>query len=220
MDGVEIRVSDDPAATAGAWLARRIRDAARRRGEALIAVSGGSTAPPMFRALLDQEVPWDRLTIWQVDERVAPDGDPARNAVQLVPLPCPVRLMPVTVADLTAGARRYGSGLPERFDVIHLGLGSDGHTASWPPGHRVVDSERPCEAIGEFNGLARMTLTPPVVNAARSRLMLTLGASKAPIVARWLLRDPSIPADRVRRGETWLFLDPAAAGDLPSGAEQ
>ncbi|MGB9346179.1 MAG: 6-phosphogluconolactonase [Ilumatobacteraceae bacterium] len=208
-------MSEDPAAAAGRWLARRIRDAARRRGEALIAVSGGSTAPPMFRALLDQNVPWDRLTIWQVDERVAPDGDPARNAVQLVPLPCQVRLMPVTVADLAIGARRYGAGLPERFDVVHLGLGSDGHTASWPPGDRVVDSERPCEAIGEFNGLARMTLTPPVVNAARSRLMLTLGASKAPMVARWLLRDPSIPANRVRRGATWLFLDPAAAGGLP-----
>lgn len=208
-------MSGDPAAAAGRWLGRRIRDAARRRGEALIAVSGGSTAPPMFRALLDQDVPWDRLTIWQVDERVAPDGDPARNAVQLVPLPCQVRLMPVTATDLAVAARRYGAGLPERFDVVHLGLGSDGHTASWPPGHGVVDSERPCEAIGEFNGLARMTLTPPVVNAARSRLMLTLGASKAPMVARWLLRDPSIPADRVRRGNTWLFVDPAAAGELP-----
>ena len=213
---MEIRVSEDPSAAAGAWLARRIRGAARRRGEALIAVSGGSTAPPMFRALLEENVPWDRTTIWQVDERVAPDGDRARNAAQLVPLPCQVRLVPVTGADLAAGARRYGAGLPERFDVVHLGLGSDGHTASWPPGDRVVDSEWPCEATGEFNGFARMTLTPPVVNAARSRLMLTLGASKAPMVARWLLRDPSIPVDRVRRADTWLFLDPAAAGDLPS----
>jgi 6-phosphogluconolactonase/glucosamine-6-phosphate isomerase/deaminase len=213
---VEIRVSEDPAAAAGTWLAEQIREAVRRRGEALVAVSGGSTAPPMFRALLDHDVPWERTTIWQVDERVAPDGDPARNAGQLVPLPCQIRLMPVADTDLVAGARRYGAGLPERFDVVHLGLGSDGHTASWPPGDRVVDSEQPCETTGEFNGFARMTLTPPVVNAARCRLMLTLGASKAPMVARWLLHDPSIPADRVRRDDTWLFLDPAAAEDLPS----
>jgi 6-phosphogluconolactonase/glucosamine-6-phosphate isomerase/deaminase len=208
-------VSGDPAVAAGAWLARRIRDAVRRRGEALIAVSGGSTAPPLFRALLDHDVAWDRTTIWQVDERVAPDGDPGRNAGQLATLPGRVRLMPVTVRDLAAGARRYGAGLPDRFDVVHLGLGSDGHTASWPPGHRVVDSRRTCEAIGEFNGFDRMTLTPLVVNDARSRLMLTVGAPKAPMVARWLLRDRSLPVSRVRRTDTWVFLDPAAAGDLP-----
>lgn len=213
---MDIRVSDDPSAAAAAWMARRVRDSVRRRGEALIAVSGGSTAPPLFTALLQHDVPWDRVTIWQVDERVAPEGDRERNAIQLTAVPGRLRLMPVTAKDLRAAARRYGAGLPQRFDLVHLGLGDDGHTASWPPGHPVVDSERPCEAIGEFNGFERMTLTPRVVNAARSRLMLTLGASKAEMVERWMLRDPSLPVDRVRRSGTIAFLDPDAAARLPT----
>lgn len=213
---MDIRVSDDPSAAAAAWMARRVRDSVRRRGEALIAVSGGSTAPPLFTALLQHDVPWGRVTIWQVDERVAPEGDPERNAIQLTAVPGRLRLMPVTAKDLRAAARRYGAGLPQRFDLVHLGLGDDGHTASWPPGHPVVDSERPCEAIGEFNGFERMTLTPRVVNAARSRLMLTLGASKAEMVERWMLRDPSLPVDRVRRSGTIAFLDPDAAARLPT----
>lgn len=169
----------------------------------------------MFDVLLAQEVPWDRVTVWQVDERVAPDGHPERNAGQLADFPCRVALMPVTDEDLDAAAQRYGTGLPDRFDVVHLGLGDDGHTASWPPGHPVVDSDRACEAIGEFNGFRRMTLTPPVVNGARSRLMLTYGASKAPVVQRWLLRDAALPVTRLRRTDTWVLLDAAAAADLP-----
>jgi 6-phosphogluconolactonase/glucosamine-6-phosphate isomerase/deaminase len=213
---MELRVSDDPAGDAGRWLARRVRDAVRRRGAAAIAVSGGSSAPPMFAALLAEDVPWERVTIWQVDERVAPDGDDARNAGQLRDVPARVELMPVTADDLTAAADRYGAGLPERFDVVHLGLGDDGHTASWPPGDPVADSRRPCEVVGEFNGYRRMTLTPGVVNAARSRVMLTYGETKAPVVARWLLRDPELPVDRVRRSGTWAFLDRPAASALPA----
>lgn len=213
---MDIRVSDDPSAAAAAWIARRLRDAARRRGEASIAVSGGSTAPPLFAALLEHDVPWDRTTIWQVDERVAPDGHPERNAGQLADLPARLRLMPVTAKDLRAAARRYGAGLPDTFDLVHLGLGDDGHTASWPPDDPVVDSDRPCEVIAEFNGFERMTLTPPVVNSARTRLVLTLGGSKAEMVERWILRDPALPVDRVRRSGTIVFLDAAAAARLPT----
>ena len=169
----------------------------------------------MFDVLIAQDMPWDRIAVWQVDERVAPDGDSARNAGQLVDLPCRVELMPVTDADLVGGARRYAAGLPERFDVVHLGLGDDGHTASWPPGNPVVDSAAACEVIGEFNGFERMTLTPGVVNAARARLMLTYGDTKAAMVQRWLLADPELPVDRLRRDDTWVILDPAAAADLP-----
>jgi 6-phosphogluconolactonase/glucosamine-6-phosphate isomerase/deaminase len=208
-------VTDDPAADAGRWLARRVRDAVRRRGQAAVAVSGGGSAPPMFDVLLEQDVPWDAVTLWQVDERIAPDGHPERNAAQLVDFPCRVELMPVTVPDLSAAAAGYAAGLPDRFDVVHLGLGDDGHTASWPPAHPVVDSDRECDVIDEFNGFRRMTLTPPVVNAARSRLMLAFGASKAPMMQRWLLRDAELPVTRVRRTHTWVMLDPAAAAELP-----
>jgi 6-phosphogluconolactonase/glucosamine-6-phosphate isomerase/deaminase len=213
---MELRVSDDPAEAAASWLARRLRDAVRRRGRATIAVSGGSTAPPLFAALAHLDVPWEQLEFWQVDERVAPDGHAERNAGQLAGIAATVHLMPVTAPDLDAAAARYGATLPGRFDVVHLGLGDDGHTASWPPGDRVVDSSRPCEVIGEFNGFRRMTLTPRVVNAARCRLMLTHGAAKAPMVARWLLRDPDLPVDRVRRSDTWAFVDAAAVADLPA----
>jgi 6-phosphogluconolactonase/glucosamine-6-phosphate isomerase/deaminase len=124
--------------------------------------------------------------------------------------------MPVTSSDLRAAARRYGASLPERFDVVHLGMGDDGHTASWPPGDPVVDSTRACEVTSEFNGRRRMTLTPRIINGARSRLVLTFGSSKAPMFARWLLRDPSLPIDRVRRSRTLAFVDAAAAASLPA----
>ena len=170
----------------------------------------------MLEALLEQDVPWESVEVWQVDERVAPDGHPARNAVQLSDLPCPVELMPVTDDDLETAARRYAAGLPERFDVVHLGLGDDGHTASWPPGDPVVDSTSGCDVVDEFNGFRRMTLTPSVVNAARSRLVLTFGTSKAPMVQRWLLGDRSLPVARLRRTGTWVMLDQAAAAELPN----
>lgn len=213
---MEVRVSDTPADHAGVWLSRRLRDAVRRRGSASLAVSGGSSAPPLFDALLAADVPWEHITVWQVDERIAPDGDPGRNAGQLDLIPTSVKLMPVTAVDLRAAARRYGSGLPERFDVVHLGLGDDGHTASWPPGDPVVDSDRPCELVGDFNGFPRMTLTPSVVNRARCRLVLTFGRSKAPMIARWLLGDTGLPVDRLRRSATLVFVDPAAVADVPS----
>ena len=215
---MELRVSDAPAEDAAAWLARRLRGAVQRRGRASLAVSGGSTAPPMFDALLECGVPWEAVEIWQVDERVVPDGHRARNSTQLVVLPATAHPMPVTAPDLDAAADDYAAGLPERFDVVHLGLGEDGHTASWPPGDPVVDSRAQCAVVGTFNGFERMTLTPQVVNGARSRLLLVAGGGKAPMVRRWLLRDPQLPVDRVRRSDTWAFIDPAAAAQLPASA--
>ena len=208
-------MSDHPSADAAMWIARRLRDAVRRRGAASLAVSGGSTAPPMFEVLATLDVPWRQVTVWQVDERVVPDGDPERNAGQLDLLPAKGKPMPVTSKDLRAAAARYGRSLPEQFDVVHLGLGPDGHTASWPAGHEVLASTRPVEAIGVFNGFERMTLTPPVVNHARSRVMLTFGADKAPMVERWFLRDPELPVTRLKRTGTIVFADPSAAAELP-----
>jgi 6-phosphogluconolactonase/glucosamine-6-phosphate isomerase/deaminase len=212
---MEIHVSDDPASEAASWLARRLRDAARRRGEVTIALSGGTTAPSLFAALVEREVPWHTVGVWQVDERVAPDGDSQRNAPQLAVLPIRPRLMPVTARDLRAGARRYGASLPERFDVVHLGLGDDGHTASWPPGSEVASSRRAVEVTAEFHGIRRMTLTARVVNAARSRVVLATGTAKADAVQGWLQRDPGLPITRVRSSGTRVFLDGDAAHRLP-----
>lgn len=171
----------------------------------------------MIDALVGMEVPWEAIGIWQVDERVVPDGHDARNANQLSPfraLPCRVHPMPVTARDLRRAARRFADGLPDRFDVVHLGIGDDGHTASWPPGEPDVRvSDRPVELVEMFNGWPRMTLTKAVVDEARSRVVLAVGASKRPMVERWLLLDPSIPITSVRRTGTWVFLDEAAAPD-------
>lgn len=209
---MDIRVGPDAAERAAVWIAGRLRDAHRRRGTASLALSGGSTAPPMIAALLAQPVPWDTTTVWQVDERIAPDGDPARNAGQLADLPCRVRPMPVTATDLRRAARRYGAALPERLDVVHLGLGDDGHTASWPPGDDgPIQSDRSVELVGEFHGLPRMTLTRHVVNHARSRAVLTVGSGKRAMVERWLLGDRSLPITAVRSASTWVFLDDEAA---------
>lgn len=173
----------------------------------------------MLAALVHEDLDWDRLTIWQVDERVAPDGHSDRNATQLWFVPAETRLMPVTGDDLAMAALRYADGLPERFDAVHLGLGDDGHTASWPrsphPDATVVSSSNPVAMVGDFHGRGRMTLTPTPINHARSRLILTAGAAKAPMVRRWLDRDRSIPVSHVRRSATTLFLDPPAASKLP-----
>jgi 6-phosphogluconolactonase/glucosamine-6-phosphate isomerase/deaminase len=166
----------------------------------------------MIDALLGEHVPWKAVTAWQVDERVAPDGHPDRNAGQLDGLPCTVRLMPVTARDLRRAAGRYARSLPDRFDVVHLGIGDDGHTASWPPGNcDVLTSDRLVEVVPPFNGRARMTLTPRVVNAARARLVLATGAGKQPVIARWLDGDLTLPIAAVRRTATTVVLDPTAA---------
>ena len=214
---MQLRIASDPAAAASLAadaIARRLRFAVLRRGEAAVAFSGGSTPALMLADLATMSVPWQYVRIFQVDERVVPDGDPRRNRALLDVLPVGAHqlfAMPVTVRDLAAGARRYASKLPDRFDVVHLGLGDDGHTASWPPGDPVVGSTRAVDLCGEYAGTVRMTLTPRAVNAARSRLVLAVGASKRPMVERWLARDPSLPVERVRRTDTVVVVDTAAA---------
>lgn len=217
---MEIRVAADPqsaAEDAASWVARQLRNAVRRRGAASIAVSGGSTPALMFAALAVADVPWPSVRLWQVDERVAPDDDPARNEHLLAALPLGPRQahrMAVTSRDLRAAARRYGAGLPDRFDIVHLGMGDDGHTASWPPGDDVIDATESVALSGVYNGFVRMTLTPAVVNGARHRLVLAPGAAKADPLQRWLLGDAALPIQRVRRTATVVVVDTAAASLL------
>lgn len=230
LAAMHIEVADDKqtaAALAARWIARRGRDAVRRRGEFTLAVSGGSTPALMFDQLATLDVPWAQTTIFQVDERIAPDGSPDRNATQLaahlgdVLGAATLRLMPVTAADVRRSGKRYAAHVGgRRLDVVHLGMGDDGHTASWPPGDPVgalTGEDAPLvQVVGPFNGLMRMTLTPPVVNGARARIVLVTGADKAPVVERWVLRDPSLPIDRVHRSGTRVVLDRAAAASLPT----
>ncbi|MEO5900531.1 MAG: 6-phosphogluconolactonase [Ilumatobacteraceae bacterium] len=198
-------------------IARRLRDAVRRRGAVNAAFSGGSTPKAMLALLADLEVPWASVTAFQVDERVAPDGDPDRNAGMLAVLPLrprQVKLMPVTAKDLRAACRRYAAALPAQFDIVHLGIGDDGHTASWPPGDPVIDATDPVALCGMFNGYIRMTLTARVVNGARWRLVEVSGSAKAAAVKGWMAGDTSLPITRVKRSGTLAVLDNDAAAQL------
>jgi 6-phosphogluconolactonase len=184
------------------------------RGRFTLALSGGSTPLRFFDELTHRPVPWRSIHVFQVDERVAPARHPDRNLTGLmehlldrVPIPdANVHPMPVEASDLDAAAADYAAELAEFtgpagvLDLVHLGLGDDGHTASWPPGDPVVDvTDTDVAVVGPFNGYRRMTLTPPPVNRAGRILWLVDGAAKAPALARLLDGDPSIPASRVRR---------------------
>jgi 6-phosphogluconolactonase len=210
-------------------IAEAAEAAVRERGRFMLAVSGGTTPVAMFAALARRPLPWGAVHLFQVDERVAPDGHPDRNLTDLaaqlvdrVPIPAPnVHPMPVGAADLQAAARAYaaelaaatgGSGVP---DLVHLGLGDDGHTASWPPGDPVAAAGGPDDpdvaVVGPFNGRLRMTLTPEAVNRARQIVWLVDGAAKAPVVARLLAGDPAIPASRVRTDRAVILAGSGAA---------
>ena len=177
----------------------------------------------MFDDLATMDLPWASVHVFQVDERVAPDGHPDRNAGQLaahltdlVPIrKANVHLMPVTVKSLTRAASTYASKLGEvPLDIVHLGIGDDGHTASWPPGDPVIDAPGAVAVSALFNGRIRMTLTPVAVNAARARMLLVVGGAKADPLAGWLQRGEALPVARVKRTDTTLFLDGPAASSL------
>jgi 6-phosphogluconolactonase len=197
------------------------------RGRCALAFSGGATPWRALRALAEEDVPWDRVHLFQVDERAAPPGDPDRNYLHLkeslidriaVP-PANVHPMPVEEEDLAEGARRYEAilrdvaGTPPILDLVQLGLGEDGHTASLFPGEaalQAVDSE--VAVTGFYKGRRRMTLTFPAIDRARYILWLVTGAGKAVALERLLAGDRSIPAGRVLRCRAVLLVDTAAAG--------
>lgn len=188
------------------------------RGRFTFAVSGGHTPWAMFRALGEVDLPWEAIGIWQVDERVAPDGDPDRNLTSLVQaMPEAVELHPMPVAedDLEAAAERYAASLPEAFDLVHLGMGDDGHTASLVPGDPVIAmTDRGVALTREYRGRRRMTLTYPVLDRARRVLWLITGGDKAAMLPRLLAGDPSIPAGRVSAEEQLVVADRAAAANV------
>jgi 6-phosphogluconolactonase len=227
---VKIEVQPDAAAVArraAALVAAEARAAAAARGRFVAAFSGGHTPWVMLRALADEDVPWAVVQLVQVDERVAPAGDPDRNLTHLnevllahAPLrPEQVHAMPVEDPDLPPAARRYAetlrrvAGSPPVLDLAHLGLGPDGHTASLVPGDPVLDvTDADVALTGIYQGRRRMTLTYPMLNRSRRILWLVTGADKAGMLVRLRAGDPSIPAGRVRQDGATVIADAAAAG--------
>jgi 6-phosphogluconolactonase len=168
----------------------------------------------MYEALGDEDIPWEAVRVLQVDERIAPPGDPDRNLTELkrrLPPAAALRLeqMPVEDSDLDAAALSYGAGMPDVLDFVHLGLGPDGHTASLVPGDAVLDvDDRPIAlTAGEYQGRRRMTMTYPCLRSARRVLWLVTGADKRDALERLLRSDPSIPAGRVHAGDALLVAD-------------
>lgn len=214
----ELQVLPDPAAlarAAAAFLADRARAAVAARGTFPFAVSGGRSPWEMFAELSGEAVPWTEVVIYQVDERVAPQGDPERNLghlrAALGPAPAEVRPMPVESADLDAAAAEYGASLPQRFDVVHLGLGPDGHTASLVPGDPVLEAtDRMVALTGAYQGHRRMTLTYPALARTRQLLWLVSGDDKREALSRLLDGDRSIPAGRVEAEASLVMADEAA----------
>lgn len=215
----ELRVVDDARALAHAaaeHVALRVGDHAGINGERFtFAVSGGRTPWLMFDRLRELRPPWERLALFQVDERVAPPG-PDRNLTQLeasLPPDAVVNAMPVELADLVVAAEGYASTLPTVFDLVHLGLGADGHTASLVPGDPVLEVDDRAVAVTEpYQGHRRMTLTYPPLDRAAEVLWLVSGADKAEALRALLDGDVSIPAGRVRAERQLVIADRAAAG--------
>lgn len=229
---MKIDVFSDEQSTARAaakFVAADAAAAVAARGQFVMAVSGGRTPWMMLRALGNEEVPWERIHVVQVDERVAPEEHSDRNLARLrenlldhSPIrPEQIHAMPVESPDLEGAARQYASqlgeiaGSPPTLDLVHLGLGPDGHTASLVPGELVLNvSDVDVAVTGVYQGRRRMTLTYPIINRARRILWLVTGNEKVGALLRLHKGDPSIPAGRIRQDRAVIFADRAAADDL------
>ena len=230
---MDIRILED-AATVAREAARFLVGEAERaiaaRGRFSLALSGGSTPWQMLGHLEAGDLPWERVDIFQVDERVAPAGSDERNLTHLerslvarVPIPMgQVHAMPVDAEELERAVHDYGgllaarTGEPATLDMVHLGMGSDGHTASLVPGDAVLDVDSTDVALTatEYQGRRRMTLTFPALDRARTLLWLLTGAGKAEMLRRLRDADASIPAGRVSQERAVVFADRAAAASL------
>ena len=227
---MEIEVLDNAdmvARKAASVIAREARRAMALRGRFILAVSGGKTPWKMLQALTDEDVPWEGIHILQADERLAPYGDPERNMTNLlnslsdvIPLLAGrIHAMPVEEDDPEAAAASYEqtirkiAGSPAIIDLIHLGLGPDGHTASLIPGDQVLDvTNRDVAPTGIYQGRQRLTLTYPVINRAKRILWVITGREKSIMLKRLLDSDLSIPAGRVSKENAIVLADRDAAG--------
>ena len=225
MKLVILKDADSVALAAARIIAADAREAFAARGRFALAVSGGHTPWIMLRALAEEDVPWAGVQVFQVDERVAPAGHPDRNLTHLresllqhAPLrPEQIHAMPVESADQRAAADQYASTLrktldsPPVLDLVHLGLGPDGHTASLVPGDAALDvTDEDVALTAVYAGRRRMTLTFPALNRARRVLWVVTGNEKVQMLRRLLDGDASIPAGRVHREQALLLADRAA----------
>ena len=224
---IEILDNDDLVAQKAATLiAEEARIAVALRGQFTLAVSGGRTPWKMLRRLAEEDVPWEAMHIFQVDERIAPEGHSDRNLTHLLEslssrqqiLADRIHAMPVEEQDIDAAAAGYAitisdiAGKQSIIDLIHLGLGPDGHTASLIPGDPVLEvNDGDVATTGIYQGRCRMTLTYPLINRARKILWVVTGSEKSEMLQHMLDRDPSIPAGRISQHNALVLADMEAA---------
>ena len=222
---IEINPTEADVAIASAThIAARARTAVSGRGMFCVALSGGRTPWQMLERLVEFDLPWSGVHVFQVDEREAPDGDENRNATRLAeilgraPLPdTNLHLMPVTDEDSGRACDAYAQVIGRhcregRLDLVHLGLGEDGHTASLVPGDQALQvADRDVAMAGPYQGRRRMTLTYPSIDRAAERMWVVTGASKAAMLARLRAGDGAIPAGRVNQRHSIVFADEGAA---------
>jgi 6-phosphogluconolactonase len=229
MIHIDIVPDADAAAKRGALLlAEQAREAIEERGRFLLAVSGGRSPWIMFKEFSMESVHWDKVHVFQVDERAAPAGDPDRNwthlrknFLDLAPIPdANIHPMPVEEKDLRKAALSYSqtvasiAGSPPILDLIHLGLGPDGHTASLVPGDPVLDiRDADIGVTAIYQGRQRLTMTYPILNRARRILWLVAGSDRSAVLSRLRAGDPSIPAGRVNQEWATMIVDRTALGD-------
>ena len=206
-DGIEVCLDAEQVASRAAdFIYDMAQRSVAKSGSFRFAFSGGSTPWRMFELLAAMRMPWDATELYQVDARVAPDGDPERNLTHLLQY-------------LDAAAATYASQLPTSFELVHLGLGVDGHTASLLPGDPLLDETRALVGItGTYQGHRRMSLTFPVLDAADQVLWLVTGAEKSSALEKLRAGDTSIPAGRVHPRRSLMIVDKAALGERDTTA--
>ena len=221
--------ADSVAREAARIIAAEARKAITERDRFIAAFSGGRSPVHLLRYLAGENVPWKMVQVLQADERVMPEGDPDRNLTQLresllehTLLPSEqLHAMPVEASDLKAAAAQYAAtlrqlaGAPPVLDLVHLGLGTDGHTASLVPGDPVLAITNADVAVtGIYQKRQRMTLTYPVLNRSRCILWVVTGSEKAGMLARLCSGDVTIPAGKVCQEHALVCADRAAAAHL------
>jgi 6-phosphogluconolactonase len=216
----ELRTFEDPAAlakAAAAYVADRARAIQARAATFTFALSGGKSPWAMFETLAHDDVDWSATRIYQVDERVVREDNDLRNLkslrVALKGTNAPIEAMDVDADDLNVACSNYAALLPKRFNLIHLGIGPDGHCASLVPADPVLDlTDRLVSLSGPYQDTLRMTLTYPALARADQLLWLISGADKREALAKLLAGDHSIPAGRVVAGASLVMADRAALG--------
>ncbi len=209
-------------------IAELAQERIRLTGTFSFAVSGGSTPWKVLRQLADAALNWESVELFQVDERIAPAGDAQRNLTQITQNLLDhsalsleqIHAMPVEQTDIESAAESYAQqliklcGNPPQLDLIHLGLGEDGHTASLLPSDPARKSQKLVTITKEYQGLRRMTMTYPAINAAQRRLWIVTGTNKQSMLERLYQGDDSIPAGLVERENAIILADQNAAGKL------